>query len=93
MKKGFEVLYLVEPTDEHTIQNLPDFDSKKFQNAAKVMMKYSYYLYYTISDTNKPKTVVTRQQLKCTDMAGQMHSVQVMGVVSTERYICIASVL
>ena len=38
LKKGFEVLYLVEPIDEHTIQNLPDFDSKKFQNAAKVMM-------------------------------------------------------
>lgn len=38
LKKGFEVLYLVEPIDEHTIQNLPDFDGKKFQNAAKVMM-------------------------------------------------------
>lgn len=36
LKKGFEVLYLVEPIDEHTIQNLPDFDGKKFQNAAKV---------------------------------------------------------
>ncbi|XP_065910732.1 endoplasmin-like [Dysidea avara] len=35
LKKGFEVLYLVEPIDEHTIQNLPDFDGKKFQNAAK----------------------------------------------------------
>ena len=38
LKKGFEVLYLVEPIDEHTIQNLPDFDGKKFQNAVKVMM-------------------------------------------------------
>lgn len=37
LKKGFEVLYLVEPIDEHTIQNLPDFDGKKFQNAAKVI--------------------------------------------------------
>jgi len=42
LKKGFEVLYLVEPIDEHTIQNLPDFDGKKFQNAAKV----NNWLYY-----------------------------------------------
>ena len=35
LKKGFEVLYLVEAIDEHCIQSLPEFSSKKFQNVAK----------------------------------------------------------
>jgi len=35
LKKNYEVLYLTEPVDEYTIQNLPEFDSKKFQNVAK----------------------------------------------------------
>jgi HSP90 family molecular chaperone len=35
LKKGYEVLYLTEPVDEYTIQNLPEFDGKKFQNLAK----------------------------------------------------------
>lgn len=29
------MLYLIEPIDEYTIQALPEFDGKKFQNAAK----------------------------------------------------------
>merc|ERR1712166_1300478 len=35
LKRGVEVLYLTEPVDEYTIQNLPEFDGKKFQNLAK----------------------------------------------------------
>jgi len=35
LKKGYEVLYLVEPIDEYCIQSLPEFDGKKFQNVAK----------------------------------------------------------
>lgn len=35
LKKGYEVLYLVEAVDEYCIQNLPEFEGKKFQNAAK----------------------------------------------------------
>jgi len=35
IKKGYEVLFLVEPVDEYTIQALPEFDGKRFQNVAK----------------------------------------------------------
>jgi heat shock protein beta len=35
IKKGYEVLYLTEPVDEYAIQALPEFDGKRFQNAAK----------------------------------------------------------
>jgi len=30
-----QVLYLIEAVDEYCIQSLPEFDGKKFQNAAK----------------------------------------------------------
>nr|KAG5698166.1 hypothetical protein BaRGS_030529 [Batillaria attramentaria] len=35
LKKGYEVLYLVEPVDEYCIQSLPEFEGRKFQNVAK----------------------------------------------------------
>ncbi|XP_012258095.2 endoplasmin [Athalia rosae] len=35
LKKGYEVLYLVEAVDEYAISSLPEFDGKKFQNVAK----------------------------------------------------------
>merc|ERR1712180_21907 len=35
LKKGYEVLYLIEPVDEYCIQSLPDFEGKKIQNVAK----------------------------------------------------------
>lgn len=35
LKKGYEVLYLVEAVDEYTISALPEFEGKKFQNVAK----------------------------------------------------------
>lgn len=35
IKKGYEVIYLTEPVDEYAIQALPEFDGKRFQNAAK----------------------------------------------------------
>merc|ERR1711990_74101 len=40
LKKGYEVIYLTEPVDEYTIQNLPEFDGKKFQNLAKDGLKF-----------------------------------------------------
>lgn len=35
LKKGYEVIYLTEPVDEYTLQALPEFDGKRFQNVAK----------------------------------------------------------
>jgi heat shock protein beta len=35
VKRGYEVLYFIEPVDEYTIQQLPEFDGKKFHNCAK----------------------------------------------------------
>jgi len=35
LKKGYEILYLVEAVDEYAISALPEFDGKKFQNIAK----------------------------------------------------------
>lgn len=34
-----QVLYLVEAVDEYCIQSLPEFEGKKFQNAAKEGLK------------------------------------------------------
>ena len=39
MKKGYEVLFLVEPVDEYCVQSLPEFEGKKFQNVAKEGLK------------------------------------------------------
>nr|QWV59567.1 heat shock protein 90-3 [Lasioderma serricorne] len=35
LKKGYEVLYLVEAVDEYMISALPEYEGKKFQNVAK----------------------------------------------------------
>lgn len=35
LKKSYEVLYLVDPIDEYTMQSLPEFENKRFQNVAK----------------------------------------------------------
>ncbi len=35
IKKGYEVLYLVEAVDEYAVSSLPEFEGKKFQNVAK----------------------------------------------------------
>lgn len=39
LKRGYEVLYLVEAVDEYCISSLPEFDGKKFQNVAKEGME------------------------------------------------------
>lgn len=35
LKKGYEVLYMIEPVDEYCVQSMPEFEGKKFQNVAK----------------------------------------------------------
>uniref|UniRef100_F1KV29 Endoplasmin n=1 Tax=Ascaris suum TaxID=6253 RepID=F1KV29_ASCSU len=49
LAKGFEVLYLTEPVDEYTIQAMPEFDGKRFQNVAKEGLK--------IDDSEKSKEI------------------------------------
>jgi len=39
LKKGYEVLYLVDPIDEYVMQALPEFEGKRFQNVAKDGLK------------------------------------------------------
>merc|ERR1711881_326428 len=39
LRKGYEVLYLIEPVDEYCTQSLPEFEGKKFQNVAKEGLK------------------------------------------------------
>lgn len=39
LKKGYEVLYMVDPIDEYCMQSLPEFDSKRLQNVAKDGLK------------------------------------------------------
>nr|XP_033807636.1 endoplasmin [Geotrypetes seraphini] len=40
LKKGYEVIFLIEPVDEYCIQALPEFDGKRFQNVAKEGVKF-----------------------------------------------------
>jgi len=40
LKKGYEVMYLVDPVDEYCVQNLPEFEGKKFQNVAKEGLQF-----------------------------------------------------
>ncbi|XP_075065394.1 endoplasmin [Mixophyes fleayi] len=40
LKKGYEVVFLIEPVDEYCIQALPEFDGKRFQNVAKEGLKF-----------------------------------------------------
>ncbi|XP_065223336.1 endoplasmin homolog [Planococcus citri] len=35
LRKGYEVLYLIEAVDEYALSSLPEFEGKKFQNVAK----------------------------------------------------------
>jgi molecular chaperone HtpG len=34
-KKGYEVLYMIDPIDEYVIQQLKEFDGKKLRNCSK----------------------------------------------------------
>lgn len=35
LRKGYEILYLIEAVDEYALSSLPEFEGKKFQNIAK----------------------------------------------------------
>lgn len=40
LKKGYEVLYLLDPIDEYVIQNLPEYESKKFHDISKEGLEF-----------------------------------------------------
>ena len=40
LSKGYEVIYLYEPIDEHMIMNLPDYEGSKFMSVAKDNFKF-----------------------------------------------------
>lgn len=40
LKKGYEVIYLTEPIDEHMIMQLPDFEGTKFMSVSKDGFKF-----------------------------------------------------
>eukprot|EP00178_Gracilaria_changii_P013598 TRINITY_DN383_c0_g1_i1.p1 TRINITY_DN383_c0_g1~~TRINITY_DN383_c0_g1_i1.p1 ORF type:complete len:853 (-),score=221.93 TRINITY_DN383_c0_g1_i1:1983-4541(-) len=40
LKKGYEVLYLTEPIDEHMIMSLPDYEGTKFMSISKDNFKF-----------------------------------------------------
>ncbi|XP_055689793.1 endoplasmin [Lutzomyia longipalpis] len=48
LTRGYEVLYLTEAVDEYSISALPEFDGKKFQNAAREG--------FTLTDSEEAKT-------------------------------------
>lgn len=54
LAKGYEVLYLTEPVDEYCMQSMPEFEGKKFQNAAKEGLK--------LGETDKSKKRVEELQ-------------------------------
>uniref|UniRef100_A0A8D8UUT7 Endoplasmin n=1 Tax=Cacopsylla melanoneura TaxID=428564 RepID=A0A8D8UUT7_9HEMI len=55
LRKGYEILYLVEAVDEYTLSSLPEFEGKKFQNIAKEGLSIS---------ANKEKTEALKTQFE-----------------------------
>ena len=35
LKKGYEIIYFVDPIDEYVVQSMPEYENKKFQDVAK----------------------------------------------------------
>ncbi|KAG8233955.1 hypothetical protein J437_LFUL014164 [Ladona fulva] len=54
LKKGYEVLFLVEAVDEYCISAIPEFDGKKFQNVAKEGL--------TLGDSSKLEELKSRYE-------------------------------
>ena len=41
LQKGYEVIFFTEPIDEYTMQNLTEYEDRKFMNASKEDLKFS----------------------------------------------------
>jgi len=55
LKRGYEVLYFVDPIDEYAIQNMPNFSGKKLMSASKDGLKFT-------EEDDKADTEATKKQ-------------------------------
>jgi heat shock protein beta len=93
LKKGYEVVYLIEPIDEYAIQAMPDFEGKKFQNVAKDGLKVG-------KDSDAKKERLEKQQeefkplldwLKETGLQGRIEKATVSDRLDTSPCALVAS--
>merc|ERR1712223_1480615 len=59
LSKGYEVIYFTDPIDEYVMQNLTEFDDKKFANASKEELKFG-----DKDDEEKAKEKAIKEEFK-----------------------------
>lgn len=87
-KKGFEVLYMVDPIDEYCVQQLKDFDGKKLVSATKEGLE--------LEDTEDEKKKFEEQKAAFEGLIGQMKEIlgdKVEKVVLSNRIVSSPCVL
>ncbi|XP_071442750.1 endoplasmin [Hetaerina americana] len=77
LKKGYEVLYLVEAVDEYCISAIPEFDGKKFQNVAKEGL--------SLGDTSKTEALKTQYEPLTKWLADDALKDQILKATVSER--------
>ncbi|XRB05100.1 heat shock protein 90-6 [Pycnococcus provasolii] len=96
LKEGFEVIYFTDPIDEYTMQNLTEFDDKRFANASKEDLsmgekgKKQQEREKAIKDEFKPLTKWWKSALGANN-AGNIDSVKVSTRLSTSPCIVVTS--
>merc|ERR1711907_34927 len=63
-KRGYEVLYMIDPIDEYAVQQLKEFDDKKLICATKEGL--------TLEDTDEEKNCLKRPRLRPRDFASKL---------------------
>eukprot|EP00179_Madagascaria_erythrocladioides_P007465 CAMPEP_0198323322 /NCGR_PEP_ID=MMETSP1450-20131203/11599_1 /TAXON_ID=753684 ORGANISM="Madagascaria erythrocladiodes, Strain CCMP3234" /NCGR_SAMPLE_ID=MMETSP1450 /ASSEMBLY_ACC=CAM_ASM_001115 /LENGTH=718 /DNA_ID=CAMNT_0044027015 /DNA_START=60 /DNA_END=2216 /DNA_ORIENTATION=+ len=79
-KKGFEVLYMVEPIDEYCVQQLKEYDGKKLICASKEGME--------IEETEEEKAAREEEKKKCDNLCEVMKEIlgdKVEKVIASDR--------
>ncbi|XP_046396574.1 endoplasmin isoform X2 [Ischnura elegans] len=77
LKKGYEVLYLVEAVDEYCISAIPEFDGKKFQNVAKEG--------FTLGDSSKLEELKNQYEPLTKWLADEALKDQILKATISER--------